>query len=224
MYQLQAPPGIAFADVGDDRYTPGPDGLVTVMEESHLRQLKALGFTVPGDNAPAFTVIEDEFGNADMITKNNLLTTQVAELTGDNEDLTRICKEQTEVIAELEDRVTLLTAQLDGVTITGDGTGGEALLTPTEPSGGTTETQDGPQGGESTSEALKAPETPPPAPVSLIKEVDGIVVADAEAFEGMEYNLLKEWLKAHGVHAPANIKKAAAVKACQDRFAELTAK
>lgn len=217
MTDLYAPADHAQFVVEGTTYDTNGDGVLENVQPEHVEALKILGCT---DTAPVAEVIGvrvepttppplpegyDEDALRALIEENEDMKREIDGLKNANaalKDEAAKAREEASIAAGVEEQLRNRIQELEARAASGD------TETGTESAGAASGASDSPGAGE-TSE-------------SPIKEVDGILVEDAEAFDAMEYNALKSWLSHHGVAASSNIKKADAIAACKARFAELT--
>lgn len=204
--QLQAPPAATeFVMADGHTYHPGEDGIIDVADPEHVRPLRALGCTLPGCNATQISTVEEvPTDSHELVQENVLLKQQVRALTDQLNETQGLLTEAAKVEDTLRDRI----QELEGIVA--------GLRTASG-------TQESAEEASDSSGASQASGDTSPGQDGPIKPVDGVLVSAAEAFDDLEYNALKEWLKVHGVHFPANGKKVDAIAACKARFAELTA-
>lgn len=219
--KMLTPADTGTLTVEGHEYTPDADGHIIVAEGSHVELLTSLGCTDPAATPPAPVaaaeppavpegMVDPEVVRA-LIDENEQLKSDLQAANSRAGGLeTDLVAAKTEIALrtgendQLRDRI----QELEGLAAAAAERAAETA-----------------EGKDDALQAIadeNAVEKAPPAVESPIKEVDGITVSDPEAFDAMEYNPLKEWLKVHGVHVPAGIKKVDAVIACKTRFVELT--
>ncbi len=195
--KLQTAPGTNELVIGESSYVPDADGCIDV-HDAHIRSAKALGCTVPDDDAPQSTVIvDDAHGNADLKRANAALTHQIAALKDQLDAVNNEISSANARIIVLRGRIGL-----------GDDDADDAPVSPAPATETATEDADEVDDDHKT-----------PAVEEKAEDADdGRVVPD---FDTMEYNGLKAWLKDNGVAVNAHIRKPDAVEAAKARYAEL---
>lgn len=209
-----APADTSTLNIAGTEYNTDANGYVECAEEAHFSTLRSHGYMSDEDVAAAAPVVADtppalpegideEFVRA-LVEENEGMKAEIASLRA-------AASGQNTVEDQLRDRIQELEGLLEVARAAPEAT--ETATGAQESTAGASEAGEGDEDAPDASEEAESP----------IKEVGGVLVEDAEAFDGMEYNLLKEWAKAHGVALAANVRKPDAIAACKARFAELTA-
>lgn len=209
--RFQATDDTDHVEISGVNYVVDENGGFNCDNTEHQPLIRQLGFRGEADPAPVAAPIKAD--TPPEVPEGYLDPEAVTALVEENEDLVQGSKKLHEQLSaaatveeQLRDRIQELEGQLASTTEGRDKALQELADERARATETATETHSEAEGGAGGGD-----------------DVNGLVVTSPEAFDAMEYQPLKDWLKANGVTVSGNITKPKAIEACKARFAELNA-